>query len=88
MYGSGFKGNGSKRGKLADRIREKSAAGYKVFCFVNGQPAPDNKQSNLYKALESAKKAGYTDIDYVIGAHRWNGADGFYMAVIVREGRK
>lgn len=84
MYGSGFKGNGSKRGKLADRIREASEKGYSFFCFVNGQPSPNNKQSNLYKALEAARKAGYSEIDYVVGAHRWTGADGFYMAVVVK----
>ena len=44
--------------------------------IVGGLPAPNNKNSNLYKALEQSKYH-----EWIIGGHRKNGPDGFWMAV-------
>lgn len=43
---------------------------------IGGLIAPNTKRSNLYRALERSKNK-----KYCVGGHRWNGPDGFWMAV-------
>lgn len=64
---------------------EEAIAGREVIAYVNGQYAPHDKRSNLYKAITAA---GYTpddidvSIDVAIGAHRRSGPDGWKMAIV------
>ncbi|QNK41560.1 hypothetical protein [Caproicibacter fermentans] len=60
--------------------------GWQVVSYTHGQPAPENKRSNLYAAMESAKAQHpeAKEFDYVLGGHRRNYSDGFEIAVIMR----
>lgn len=73
-----------KQSMLSKKISEATQKGYKVFTTVDGLPAPNTKQSNLYKAMQSARDAGYKTVDYIIGGHKRNYSEGFHMAVIVK----
>ena len=69
---------------LEENLENVMAKGWKVFVKVDGLPAPQTKQSNLYKAMQSAAEAGYKEITYITGGHKRNYSDGFHMAVIVK----
>lgn len=64
---------------------ERAINGREVIAYVDGQPRPYNKNSNLYKAIISH---GYklSDLDskiaVAVGAHKRFGADGFKMAIV------
>ena len=65
---------------------ERAINNREVITYVNGQPTPYNKRSNLYKAIH---EEGYTlddleagRISIAIGAHRRNYSDGFKMAIV------
>lgn len=70
--------------KLKQEIMKAEQNGYKVFKVGGGLIAPENKNSNLYKALNAARQAGHEIVDYVVGAHRMRGTEGWEFAVIVK----
>lgn len=66
-------------------LLERAINNREVIAYVDGLYAPQNKNSNLYKAITTA---GYTpdDIDtrisIAVGAHRRRGTEGWKMALL------
>ena len=61
---------------LADELRKADWPDDTPIEIVGGLNAPRTKCSNLYKALQRAKRK-----EYVIGGHRQRGTEGWWMAV-------
>ena len=61
---------------LAKALKNNKWPGNTKIQIIGGLQAPDNPNSNLYKALATSKRK-----EYVIGGHRQSGADGWWMAV-------
>ena len=47
-----------------------------IIHIIGGLIAPDNKNSNLWRALEGAELK-----EYEVGGHRWRGTEGWMIAV-------
>lgn len=74
---------------LNQQIEKKEAEGYQVFKEVGGFVSPDDKRSNLYKALQLCKTTCNThEVIYVVGAHKRSYFDGFKMAVMYKPRRE
>jgi len=64
------------KAKLTVALRENNWPEDTGIEIVGGKHAPDDKRSNLYKALQRAKKGAY-----VVGARRQRRSEGLWYAV-------
>lgn len=74
-----------RKSKLSILIEEKKNEGWEMVQISSGQIAPQNPRSKLYHALQDAtNQYPDHDINYLVGSHKWRGADGFNFAIIIR----
>ena len=64
------------RSKLVEKLRRNDWPDDQPIEVIGGLLAPENKTSNLYKALQRA-----TLKQYEIGGHRQRGTEGWWIAV-------
>ena len=68
--------NNHPKSHLAQALKSNDWPADTEIKIVGGLEAPENKQSNLYAALETAKMK-----KYVRGGHRQRGTEGWWFAV-------
>ena len=73
-----------RKSLLKQRIDEVQMCGWNVLSFVDGRLSPSNKNSNLCKALDEARKDNPgKQIDFIVGSRTRYGG-GNHMAIIIR----
>lgn len=61
---------------LANKLRSKNWPNNTKINIIGGLLTPNDKRSNLYKALQTTSSK-----DYIVGAHRQRGTEGWWIAV-------
>lgn len=75
-----------KKSILAIKLEPKAKEGWSLFRLISGQIAPENPRSDLYHTLQDARISHPNhEVSYIVGSHKWSGADGFNMAVIIKK---
>ena len=74
----------AKPSKLSIEIATAEGFGYRLYSVGSGKIAPETKNSNLYKAIQKAKNAGYKEVVFVVGARLKGLEKGQEFAIMVK----